>query len=740
MKVFNMSKTKLFLTTAMLPAIALIATSQVAQAQEDSSTENPADERYVLQSVTVTASKREEDILDAPYSISALTGDALEKIGANEYRDYLTTVPGVALVDGGIGISNVIIRGLATTPGGSNLGGTVVTYFDEVALNGGLRAIEVEPVDIDRIEVLRGPQGTYYGAGSLGGTLRVLPKHPDLDTYSAELSGTVSSVDGADDLGTNVVGTVNLPIAAGKAALRGSLFQRDEAAYVKNLETGQKVGSGTIEGGRIALKMEPTDNLDILLQAVTQSTVADGRRVREPYENAGNAQRRRGDERDDTDLTLYNANVGYDFGKVRLDSASGYYQTQYQGRQDASLFDGNVIALAGPPGLYGLSNYDLYSDDHVDSEVFSQELRLTSETDSPVQWIIGAYYRHEDSVRQTVFTEGALFGPILVIDRTNETTQWSGFGEANIDLPGAWGLDVGLRYSDYKQDITVDSEAGNQSEKVWTPRVNLRFEPNEDQLYYFQISKGFRLGGFNGGPPNLPGINIPNVDQYLAYKSDSLWNYEAGTKLVLADGRANLSGAVFYADWTEIPVFLTLAGGAYTPLVNLGDATSKGVEAEYSVAVNENLTLSVNGSYTKTELQGNAQYQKQRLPASPETMLNVSMSYERPLKNGWQVYANGNANYVGPYKSTLIEEFTDNVAANELDTRFGITKDEEVGDYVLVNLRIGLSTDAWDVSAFAKNVFGEDAATLSNTFSYAGAPSESFVTPRTVGVSLKRSF
>jgi outer membrane receptor protein involved in Fe transport len=688
----------------------------------------------------VTASKREEDILDAPYSISALTGDTLEKIGANEYRDYLTTVPGVALVDGGIGISNVIIRGLATTPGGSNLGGTVVTYFDEVALNGGLRAIEVEPVDIDRIEVLRGPQGTYYGAGSLGGTLRVLPKHPDLDTYSAELSGTVSSVDGADDLGTNVVGTVNLPIAAGKAALRGSLFQRDEAAYVKNLETGQKVGSGTIEGGRIALKMEPTDNLDILLQAVTQSTVADGRRVREPYENAGNAQRRRGDERDDTDLTLYNANVGYDFGKVRLDSASGYYQTQYQGRQDASLFDGNVIALAGPPGLYGLSNYDLYSDDHVDSEVFSQELRLTSETDSPVQWIIGAYYRHEDSVRQTVFTEGALFGPILVIDRTNETTQWSGFGEANIDLPGAWGLDVGLRYSDYKQDITVDSEAGNQSEKVWTPRVNLRFEPNEDQLYYFQISKGFRLGGFNGGPPNLPGINIPNVDQYLAYKSDSLWNYEAGTKLVLADGRANLSGAVFYADWTEIPVFLTLAGGAYTPLVNLGDATSKGVEAEYSVAVNENLTLSVNGSYTKTELQGNTQYQKQRLPASPETMLNVSMSYERPLKNGWQVYANGNANYVGPYKSTLIEEFTDNVAANELDTRFGITKDEEVGDYVLVNLRIGLSTDAWDVSAFAKNVFGEDAATLSNTFSYAGAPSESFVTPRTVGVSLKRSF
>lgn len=740
MNKFRNSRYRLFATVALLPILGIAGPAGLAFAQDGAPEAASQDDTYVLKSVTVTASKREENILDAAYSISAVTGDDLKKLGASEYRDYLTTVPGVALVDGGIGVSNVIIRGLATTPGGSNLGGTVVTYFDEVALNGGIRALEVEPVDIQRIEVLRGPQGTYYGAGSLGGTLRVLPNRPDLDGFSADLSASVSSVDGGDDASSDLKATVNLPIAAGKAALRGSLYQRDEAAYVRNLQSGGKVGGGTVSGGRIALLVEPTAQLDLLLQVVNQTTEVDGRRVREPFESQGNAQRRRNDEKDDTDFTLYNMNVGYDFGSVKLDSVTAYYESEYSGRRDSSLFDGNVIALAGPPQFWGLSSYDLYSDDHVSSDVFSQEIRFTSQTDGPIQWIAGAFYRKEESVRQSVFVEGALFGDILAIDRTNDATQWSGFAEANIDLPGAWGLDLGIRYSDYEQDISVDTESGKQAEGVWTPRVNLRYEPDSGRLYYFQVSKGFRLGGFNGAPPNLPGIDIPNEEQYYSYKSDSLWNYEAGAKLALAGGRASFSGAVFYADWTEIPVFLTLAGGAYTPLINLGSATSKGVEAEFSALLSRNLSMSLSGSYTDTELDGNDEYQSQRLPASPKTMMNIALSYDRPLSNGMDVYANWNANYVGPFRSTLIEEFQDNVSANELDTRFGITQDKEVGDYIVMNASIGLQKGNWDLSIFAQNLLNEDAATFSDTFSYAGAPAESFLTPRTVGVALRKSF
>jgi outer membrane receptor protein involved in Fe transport len=338
------------------------------------------------------------------------------------------------------------------------------------------------------------------------------------------------------------------------------------------------------------------------------------------------------------------------------------------------------------------------------------------------------------------FVEDALLGPILQIDRTNDSTQWSGFAEANIDLPGAWGLDLGLRYSDYEQDISVDTESGKQAENVWTPRVNIRYEPGEGQLYYFQVSKGFRLGGFNGAPPNLPGINIPNEEQYYSYNSDSLWNYEAGTKLSLADGRASLSGAIFFADWTEIPVFLTLAGGAYTPLVNLGSATSQGIEAEFSALVTRNLSVSLSGSYVDTQLDGNAQYQSQKLPAAPESMMNLALSYDRPLANGLDFYANGNANYIGPYRSTLIEEFQDNVAANNLDSRFGITEDKEVGDYVVLNASLGVRSEGWDVSIFARNLLNKDAATFSDTFSYGGAPAESFLTPRTVGVTLRKVF
>nr|WP_321362503.1 TonB-dependent receptor [uncultured Hyphomonas sp.] len=733
---------RLLATVAIVPAAFFATSFCVAAAQESSASakSSDADQRYVLNSVTVTASKREEDILDAPYSISAVTGEDLERVGANEYRDYLTTVPGVALVETGIGSNNVIIRGLATAAGGSTLSGTVVTYFDEVALNDGTGAIEVEPVDIERIEILRGPQGTYYGAGSIGGTLRIIPNRPQLDDYSALLVATASSVNGADDLGSNLTATVNLPIVEGKAAVRGSLYRRDEPDYVDNLQMGEKVGGGTVSGGRLALSLEPTEQMDILFQVISQSTEADGQRIREPFENRGNAQRRRGDEFGDTDFDLYNLNVGYEFDTVRLDSVTAYYETDFKGRRDASLFDGNVQALAGPPGLYGLNSYDLYADDTVKGDVFSQELRLASQTESPVQWLVGAFYRKETSDRARIFTEDALLGKILEIDRDIDTTQWSGFAEANIDLPGAWGLDLGIRYSDYEQDVTVDADSGTQAEKVWTPRFNLRFEPSEDQLYYFQISKGYRLGGFNGAPPNLPGVNVPNEEQYYSYTSDSLWNYEVGTKQVFAGGRGNLSGAVFFADWTDIPIYLTLAGGAYTPLVNFGSATSKGGEAEFSYLLKQGLTVSLNGSYVKTKLDGTAGYKSQRLPASPEVMLNLALAYERPLQNGWTMYANGNANYVGSYKSHLYEEFRDNVIANQLDTRFGVTEDKEVGDYTVVNARVGIQSDSWDFSVFAKNLFDDDTATLSNAFSYAGAPAESFVMPQTFGVSLKRSF
>jgi iron complex outermembrane recepter protein len=154
----------------------------------------------------------------------------------------------------------------------------------------------------------------------------------------------------------------------------------------------------------------------------------------------------------------------------------------------------------------------------------------------------------------------------------------------------------------------------------------------------------------------------------------------------------------------------------------------------------EGLTASLNGSYVKTELEGTTGYRTQRLPASPETMFNIALSYEKPLQNGWEMYANGNANYVGSYKSHLYEEFMANVIASELDTRFGVTEDKEVGGYTVVNARLGVQSDSWDLSVFAKNLFDDDTATLSNAFSYAGSPAESFVMPQTFGVSLKKSF
>ena len=738
MRTYNLVNRLLVATSGFaLLSCASIVSAQDASEQDAPDQQSNAESQTALNTIIVTASRRATNILDEPFSISAISGEDLADQGASEYRDYLTTVPGVALVEAGLGTNNVIIRGLATAAGGSNLSGTVVTYFDEVALNSGIRSIEVEPVDIERIEVLRGPQGTYYGAGSLGGTLRIIPNRPDLYDTSLTTQLSASKTKGTDALDTNLSAVANLPVAQGVAALRGVIFRRDEADYVTNLETGDKVGGGVVEGGRIALKVETSDTFDILLQYAKDRTEGEGARVREPFENAGNAIRRRGDEYQILDLDLFSGTIGIDFDAARLESITSYYESSLENRLDASLFDGNVIGLAGPPARFGLAAYDIYSDDAVATDVFSQEVRLTSAGSGPFEWLIGAFYSEEDLARTQVFVEDALLGPILQINRTNEAEQFAVFGEVSYDFANDFGIDLGLRFSDYSQFTTVDANSGEQSESVWTPRINLRYQPG-DQLFYAQVSRGFRLGGFNGPPPNLPGIVIPDVEQYFTYDSDTVWNYEVGTKLSLADGAVNFSGALFYIDWKDIPVYLTLAGGAYTPLANVGEATSKGIELEGAWKVSPDLTASA--SYTDAKLKGGLQYSEQRLPSSPDTLFNIAFAYERPMDSGWDLYASGNLNYVGGYFTSLDEEFTANIAANDLDTRFGITSQPEVGDYVVANLSVGARFGKTEISLFARNLFNADDATLFNSFSYSGPPAESFLRPRSIGLMFRQEF
>lgn len=727
---------------AMAGAISLnMLAAQSVQAQESRQAVPPDaigdSEAAQLSEIVVTASRRSANILDEPFSISAVTGEMLSQASANEYRDFLTAVPGVALVEAGLGSNNIIIRGLATASGGSNLSGTVVSYYDETALNSGIRSIEVEPVDLQRIEILRGPQGTYFGAGSIGGTVRLIPERPDMTDTSARLSATASQTEAGDGLDSNLSAIVNLPIASDVAALRVLGFRRQEADYVRNLQTGRKVGGGTVWGGRIALRIRPVDELDLLFQYVKDRTEADGTRVREPFERAGNAQRRRGDEFQNGDLDLFSFTGTYDFGGAELTAVTSHYRSALTNRLDSSLFDDNVAALAGPPNGFGLAAYDLYSDDRVRTKTFSQEVRITSQGNDRFKWLAGVYYSHEDLKRTLTFTEDQLLGDILQVDRTNKAKQYAVFGEISVKIADAWGVDLGLRYSDYDQETRVDADSGRQKQSVWTPRFNLRFQPG-DQLYYFQVSRGFRLGGYNGPPPPLPGIVIPNVEQFFSYNSDTLWNYELGAKLRLADGRVNLTAAVFHSDWRDIPVFLTLAGGAYTPLANVGAANVDGVEAEIAWAAAPGLTLSASGSYTDAKLETSAQYSAQRLPSSPRVTVNAAASYETPIGNGWKLRGGANANYVGFYLTTLNEEFRDNISANNLDTRFGLTREPSSGGYVLVNFNLGLSNGSTDVSLFVKNLFGNDSRTLFNSFSYGGAPAESFVRPRTVGITLRQ--
>ncbi|MFN0184940.1 MAG: TonB-dependent receptor [Aquabacterium sp.] len=564
------------LCAALATAGLLVSLSAVAQqappakAEEDSS-----------QKVVITANKRVEKQRDVAGTVSVLDGSELERRGARDQEDLFKLTPGVQLNRGDPGNNNITIRGLTTqsaVEGGGLQQQPTGFYLEDVPLGSPIGkglVVDILPFDLDRVEVLRGPQGALFGSGSLGGAARYLFAKPNLKATEAAVQVGSSTVSGGGTA-LSAYGMVNTPLADGRAALRVVLFDRNDPGYIDNLATRSKDANEVNQrGGRLLITFKPVKALTATLVASTQTTKQDDASYVFPS----------ADKLEHNNPTLGTAKpkfdfssltVDYDLGGLTLTSITGYWKTRTSSRgDDTELF--KTLGLVAPV-------IARFADGTSNAK--SQELRISNAPGSALSFVAGVFYQRSEgsSVALQVDesgTIGNLFGipgltKLVDLSTTLSGTETAAFIDGEYNLGNGWSAGLGARYyrtsTKYKSLGTVfggpsDSTPPDGKDSGTTPKVTVKYRFG-DNLWYALASQGYRYGGVNGTPP------------FATYKSDSLWNYETGVRLTPARG-IQLDLTAFILDWKDAQ-FTYFDGSGPLPfsgIGNVGKAKSTGLEA-----------------------------------------------------------------------------------------------------------------------------------------------------------------
>jgi len=488
------------------------ADEQPAEAQKAAPTKRFAGE------VTVTAQKREEELIDVPISVKAIPADTIEKINAQELADIARLVPSMSITDLQRGNNNVQIRGL-----GSNVGnvGTVALFNDGIIsamrsqTNGTFAEQDSALYDVERVEVLRGPQGTLYGEGSFGGVINIISKRPDPQKFSASLSADYFSIKDGDSSNYNLAAMVNVPLVQDKWALRVVGHTRDRGGYVDAVNAlpvffgmpaelvGEDLNTEKFHGGRVSLGYHG-DKVVANLILKTQKAELGISNYTSP-----------------TTIEFVNMLGGTSFdtelSQALFGTAYGSESTINEGVLDIDVVTG-AGTLTSITGFGDVDADNFASDAHADNRAFSQELRLSSESSGALNYTVGAYYR--SSTRDITFS-GSPFGDTSL-------DQWSIYGQLYWDISEVVRATLGVAYAEFSSEVT-DSLNGlptakNDFDDV-SPKIALNWQPNQRTNAYVSVAKGFRAGGANidesfGTDPNFQ----------QGFDPDTIWNYEIGLK------------------------------------------------------------------------------------------------------------------------------------------------------------------------------------------------------------------
>ena len=763
-----------------LLALAGLLAASVAGAQEatPSPSPAPADDASkpvgFREEVVVTAQKRTEAIAEIPASVTVVPGQLLEQQRVDDFKDLLPLVPGLSLTETRPGSTRVTLRGVNT----GGVASTIGIYFDDVPFgsstglaNGSISAGDFDTFDVARVEVLRGPQGTLYGASSLGGVLKFVPNRPRNDRFEARLLGSAETVDNGDP-GYSLTGMANVPLGA-KAAVRASGFYRSDSGFIDsignnpvpslatpgvNVISGTRVANGLNAldrfGGRLAVLVEPSKRFSVTVGAQIQdidtdaSSVVDADpRSLEPL-NPTPVQSSYQKEFNDTKYRVYNGTVDGDLGPARLQSVTSYgtFETDFQ--SDLAI----ATNLTGGPPLSALVT-QLFGNARTrrlsavlpqttSTDKFTQELRLVSAKSKAFDWLVGGYYTNEDSaIKQKITaveagTDDVATGiPILAdvaLDSTYE--EIAGFANATWHATPRFDLALGGRLSHNKQVASQRSDgplAGGpaqfddvkSSESPFTFSFAPRFEIGKSASIYGRVATGFRPGGPNVLPPAAP-ASVPRT-----YDSDRLTSYEVGLK---AGGRPadkfSLDLAGYYLDWEDIQLFLIVNNFGING--NGGTAASKGFEIAASAFPTSGLTLSVNAAYTDAKLTQDTSASVggkdgDPLPYVPDWSFGLNADYEWTVKSRTRTYVGGSLGYTGERP----------VAFNNRAADGSIRRADS---YVSLNLRAGAYHGRWSVELYGKNLTNDLGVTSIGTAGPLpnGALGLSLTRPRTIGLSV----
>ena len=763
-----------------LLALAGLLAASVAGAQEATPSPSPgpsADPSKPVgfrEEITVTAQKRTEAIADIPASVTVVPGQLLEQQRVDDFKDLLPLVPGLSITETRPGSTRVTLRGINT----GGVASTIGVYFDDVPFgsstglaNGSISAGDFDTFDVARVEVLRGPQGTLYGASSLGGVLKYVPNRPRTDRFQARLLGSAETVDNGDP-GYSVTGMANVPLGA-KAAVRASGFYRFDSGFIDsignnpvpslatpgvNIIGGTRVASGLNAldrfGGRLAVLVQPSERFSFTLGAQIQdidtdaSSVVDADpRSLEPL-NPTPVQSSYQKEFNDTKYRVYNGTLDGDLGPARLQSVTSYgtFETDFQ--SDLAI----ATNLTGGPPLSALVT-QLFGNARTrplsavlpqttSTDKFTQELRLVSVKGKAVDWLVGGYYTNEDSaIKQKITaveagTDNVATGiPILAdvaLDSTYE--EIAGFANATWHATTRFDLALGGRLSHNKQVASQRSDgplAGGparfddvkSSESPFTFSFAPRLEIGKSASIYGRVATGFRPGGPNVLPPAAP-ASVPRT-----YDSDRLTSYEVGLK---AGGRTadkfSLELAGYYLDWKDIQLFLIVNNFGING--NGGTAASKGFEIAASAFPTSGLTLSLNGAYTNAKLTQDTSASVggkdgDPLPYVPDWSFGLNADYEWTLKGATRAYVGGSLGYTGDRP----------VAFNNRAADGSIRRADS---YVSLNVRAGAYHGRWSVELYGKNLTNDLGVTNIGTAGPLpnGALGLSLTRPRTIGLSV----
>jgi iron complex outermembrane receptor protein len=748
--------------------------SNVALAQQETKTDQ-------LEEVVVTAQKRESTVQTTPISITALTGQDLEDRGITDISSIVQSVPGVSMRSSGPGQTELEIRGMTSAGGNSS---TVGFYLDDTPLTAPASAqngkVVIDPnlYDLNRVEVLRGPQGTLYGSGSMGGTIKLVSNAPNPNAFDASGQVIFGHTDGGNGLNSTENGMVNLPLGDGMALrVVGSLEHLSgwiDRIVIANPDFPAPV-NGTTRGNvaaapvaadfhdvndenlrtiRASLLWTPTDRLSIeptvMYQEITQGglNLIDSQpgtdTQYQPYDLAEPFEDR---------INLASLNLQYHFDVADLTSTTSYWDRDELLRQDGTE---EIATVTGAPiypaeGGFGPTSPTSLEDDK--SRQISEEVRLTSVGNTAFKWLVGYFYQDfESDWNLYVPTPDAVpltgTGDGFTQIQPTDILQQSFFGEASYTFLEKLTATAGLRRYYYHGTVNTavsgwlsssggaatDNFSTGERDSGVTPKFNLSYQLDPDTLVYGTVSQGFRPGGGNqpipttgalgSGPngclANLEAIGYSSVPP--GFKPDKVWSYELGEKFRGADGRLTINSAGYFENWQHIQQNIPLACG-FPFTGNAGDAHIYGAELEVNAVVFPGLVASVNGSWLHAEYIANAVPMTtidDRVQNTPEVTASGSLAYHHGITDTLAFIGRVDNNYVGSRIDTTAQ-------ANYL------------GAYDLTNLRAGVEGSNWTAVLFADNVTNRLALLTNSPAINVNVPTfnrTAMAQPLTIGIDL----